>query len=132
MGVDVFNVRQRAFRPRREIEGLKTDIRAKTQFWLVVRRVNAGAYDIMGAWVDTNDADAETLAVSTCLDDSYFCGPFPVNVALPEKPVPWRGSYCPTKRARALAARKLAHEREKKAKKSKKGKKKKVLKPSLA
>jgi hypothetical protein len=108
MGVDVFTVRRRAYRPRREIEGLKTDVRSKTYVWLVIRRINPKAYDIMGIWVDGENADAETLAVSTCLDDSYFCGPFPVNTALPEKPLPWRGSYCPTKRARKLAQLEVA------------------------
>lgn len=89
---------------------MKTDVRAKTTVWLVVRRVSKTHYDVMGIWVDSDAADAESLAVSTCLDDSYFCGPIPVNVALPEKPVAWKGSYSPTRRARQNAARKAARE----------------------
>lgn len=108
MGVDIYRLEARAYRPRREIEELKTDVRSKTYVWLCIRRESPTAYHLMGVWVDTNEKSAEELATSQCLDESYYIGPFPVNVALPQKPVPWRGSYCPVKRQRTLERRRLA------------------------
>lgn len=106
MGVEIFNQQFRGFRPRGEIEAVRTDVRSKTMIWLVFRRVSAKSYDLMGAWVDTPERSGEELAASTCLDETYYIGPFPMNVALPERPVPWKGSYCPVKRQRLLEEKK--------------------------
>lgn len=86
----------RARRPRRAIEAMKMDVRAKTICWVVLRREAKNNYHIQGVWVDNDDANGEELAANTCNDDTYWIVPFPVNMALPESPIEVKGAYRPT------------------------------------
>jgi hypothetical protein len=95
MGVLLFRERVRRTRPKREIEALKTDVRGKTLAWLCIRREKANKYHFQGVFVDSEAQTGEELAAAQCLDDTYYIGPLPVNVALPERVIEWRGCYRP-------------------------------------
>jgi hypothetical protein len=88
MGIDLYKTRMRKVRP------MDTDVREASTVWLIVRRQARGRgrpafYHIQAIATD------EEKAVALCRDASYIIGPFPVNVALPEQMVEWKGSYCP-------------------------------------
>ena len=101
MGYLLFRERVRARRPKREIEALKLDVRGKTVAWLCIRREGPNKYHFQGVFVDSERDSGETLAAAQCLDDTYYIGPLPVNVALPERVIEWAGCYRPNLTPRA-------------------------------
>ena len=60
--------------------------------WLVIRTDENNKWHVQG--VGTN----EGMAVSMCVDETYFIGPVPVNSPLPEQVIQWIGSYFPHKK----------------------------------
>lgn len=50
---------------------------------------NVGRYHLQGIFTE------ESLAVAAAIDETYFVGPLPVNMALPHRVVEWAGLYFP-------------------------------------
>lgn len=76
------------------------DIIKKQTVWLCLRRESPTRYHIQGVFADTDSSKGEDLAAACCLDETYYIAPLPVNVALPEAALEWRGAYCPNHCAR--------------------------------
>lgn len=61
----------------------------------VAKRPDKGdIYHIQGIFVGD---DAQRKAVACCIDEEYFVGPLPLNVALPHDETEWVGCYFPLK-----------------------------------
>lgn len=110
MGVIIFRERVRARRPKKEIEALRLDVRSKTIAWICIRREAANKYHLQGVFVEDGGASGEQLAAAQCLDDTYYIGPLPVNVALPEKAFEWKGCYRPNMTPRSAPAKQKGSE----------------------
>lgn len=64
--------------------------------WIVGRVIDLGEH--FPPEVHLQGASAiESNAVAMCLDETYFVGPVPVDVLLPQRPTPWAGLYYPLK-----------------------------------
>jgi hypothetical protein len=90
---------------------LNLDVRRATEVWLVGRREElyvevpcpmckrptVAIYHIQGIAAATDNATTEEFATGMCVDETYFIGPIPVNVALPHERCDWPGAYFPLK-----------------------------------
>lgn len=63
--------------------------------WLMGRREPPAAQGLPGIWHIQGIFTDEELAKQNCLDENYFIGPLPINVALPHERIEWPGCYFP-------------------------------------
>lgn len=78
--------------PRSDEERLLPMNTPLIEVWLVLRREvegNERLYHIQGIGTD------EEIAKAMCLNESYMIGPIPLNLALPEEIIEWKGAYFP-------------------------------------
>lgn len=71
------------------------EVIGKQTVWVCLRRESATRYHLQGIFADTDSSKGEDIAAACCLDETYYIAPMPLNVALPEAVVEWKGAYCP-------------------------------------
>jgi hypothetical protein len=63
--------------------------------WVIGRRQPKDDPNVKADWHLQGIATTESIAVEMCLDETYFIGPLPLDLALPHKTVQWVGLYFP-------------------------------------
>lgn len=65
--------------------------------WVAIRRQEVEG-DGPSQWHIQGIFGQEDIAVSCCIDETYFVGPLPFNACLPHELIEWVGAYFPIKK----------------------------------